>query len=302
MHKVKKFLTLSICFVISMLLTACHSVLLDTKGPIAFDEKRILIISVLLMLTIVVPVIFMTLLFAWRYRASNTKSTYAPNWDNNVLIEIVCWGIPIIIIAILGTITWRSSHSLDPYKPIDSTVKPITIQVVSLEWRWLFIYPEQQIATIDYLQIPVNVPIHFVITAEGPMNSFQIPELGGQIYAMAGMQSQLYYLASETGDFRGISANFNGEGFSSMKFMAKATSLEAFNQWISTVKQSRNPLTITAYQTVSKPNLNNNIQYFSSVSDGLFLDVVMKYMLPMSKLCSTTVSEPTIQNQGKHNA
>lgn len=281
MTKIKKVLLGILSLWIFLTLTGCSSVLLNPKGQIAISEKNILIISVLLMLTIVIPVIILILIFAWRYRSGNNKAIYKPNWEHNTLIEIICWSIPCIIIAILGTITWISSHTLDPYKPLSTQAKPITIQVISLEWRWLFIYPEQNIATIDYIQFPVGVPVQFLITAEGPMNSFQIPQLGGQIFAMAGMQTKLNLIANELGDFKGVSANFNGEGFSEMKFYAHASTKEQFDQWVNTAKHSPNHLTMLTYNELAKPNKNNEIRYFSSVSENLFSDIVMKSMMPM---------------------
>lgn len=284
MVKVKNILLSILSFGIALALSGCGSVLLNPKGQIAVAEKNILIISVLLMLTIVIPVIILILIFAWRYRAGNSKATYKPTWEHNTLIEIVCWSIPCIIIAILGTITWITSHTLDPYKPLSMHTKPITIQAISLEWRWLFIYPEQNIATIDFIQFPVGVPVQFLITAEGPMNSFQIPQLGGQIYAMAGMQSKLNLIANEPGDFKGVSANFTGEGFSDMKFFARASTEEQFNQWVNAAKRSPDHLTMLAYNELIKPNKNNEIRYFSSVTENLFTDIIMKSMMPMANV------------------
>lgn len=286
MLKIRRSLTTLLLSFITIALSGCNAVLFNPKGAVALDEKNILIISVLLMLVIVVPVIILILFFAWRYRETNDNAAYSPNWDNNILIEIICWTIPCIIILILGIITWRSSHQLDPYKPLQSNVKPITIQAISLEWRWLFIYPEYNIATINYIQFPVGVPIRFLITAEGPMNSFQIPQLGGQIYAMAGMQTKLHLIANEPGYFKGVSANFTGEGFSEMKFFARASTEKEFNQWVGAVRQSASILTMQTYNQVSKPNIDNNIQYFSAPNNTLFMNIVMKYMLPISKLCS----------------
>lgn len=286
MIKIKRILASILSLWITLTLSGCGSVLLNPKGQIAADEKSILITSVLLMLTIVIPVIILILFFAWRYREGNSKAAYRPTWEHNTLIEIVCWSIPCIIIAILGTITWITSHTLDPYKPLSTQTKPLTIQAISLEWRWLFIYPEQNIATIDFIQFPVGTPVQFVITAEGPMNSFQIPQLGGQIYAMAGMQAKLNLIANEPGEFQGVSANFTGEGFSDMKFFAKASTAAEFKKWVNTAKQSPDHLTVLTYNELAKPNKNNEIRYFSSVTENLFSDIVMKSMMPMTNLDS----------------
>lgn len=178
-NKLKLLFYIALAIATVGLLSGCDMVLFQPKGSIAAEQIRLIIIAIILMLIIVVPVIIMTIVFAWRYRASNQKATYAPKWDHNSKLEIVWWTIPCIIIAILAWITWVTSHSLDPYKPLDSKVKPVTIQAVSLDWKWLFIYPEQHIATVNYLEIPEKTPINFQISADAPMNSLWIPALGG---------------------------------------------------------------------------------------------------------------------------
>src|SRR5580704_9505452 len=187
---------------------------LNPKGMIAAQEINIMMISLVLMLLIVVPVIILSFVFAWRYRESNTSANYQPEWAHSVKLEIIWWTIPIIIVGILAWITFKTSHSLDPFKPIAvNNKKTMTIQVLALQWKWLFIYPEQNIATVNYVQFPANVPVKFEITSNGPMNSFLIPELGGQIYAMAGMKTQLHLVADKPGNYSGFSSNFSGEGF-----------------------------------------------------------------------------------------
>jgi cytochrome o ubiquinol oxidase subunit 2 len=261
------------------LLSGCHPAMLDPKGIIAADEMKLMLTAIGLMSLVVVPVIFLTFLFAWRYRESNTKAAYLPNWTHNTVLEIIWWSIPCIIILILGAMTWTSTHKLDPYKPIFGTSKPLVIQAISLEWRWLFIYPEQHIATINFLQIPENVPVEFYITAEGPMNSFQIPQLGGQIYAMAGMQTKLNLIGNSIGDYRGFAANFSGDGFSEMKFITRVSTMDEFNAWVKKVKTSPEKLTINAYMHLA---LSNN---------NIFEVAMMRDMTPMSnKSAVMTVS------------
>jgi cytochrome o ubiquinol oxidase subunit 2 len=278
MNKLRIFLVLGLCG----LLSACDKAgMLHPKGIIAADEKQLFITAILLMLVVAIPVFILSAVLAWKYRASQHKSTYSPNWAHNTLIEVVCWGIPIIIIAVLAVITWVSSHRLDPYKPLDSKTKPITIQVVALEWKWLFIYPEQHIATINFVQFPVNVPVEFLITSEGPMNSFHIPQLGSQIYAMAGMKTKVHLIANEMGDFRGLSANYSGDGFAGMKFTARASSQAQFDQWVKTVKQSPTKLTLQGYDKIAKPSQNDPVQYFAHVEKDLFDTIIMKFMMPM---------------------
>lgn len=264
------------------LLSGCNQfAILNPIGTIAADEKHLLIIATLLMLIIVVPVIFLVLAVAWRYRATNIKATYAPDWAHNTALEVIWWTIPCIIIAILGAITWVSSHQLDPYKPLAAKTKPIVIQAIALNWKWLFIYPEQHIATVNFLQLPVNVPVEFLITADAPMNSFQIPQLAGQIYAMAGMQTKLNVLANKVGDFNGLSTNFSGEGFSNMKFIARVSTQEEFDHWVQLAQAQPNKLTVTAYNRLVQPSENNKVEYFSSSNKDLFSTVMMKFMMPM---------------------
>lgn len=268
--------------------------LLDPKGLIAADEKNIIITAVCLMLTVVIPVIILTLLFAWRYRASNTKACYKPDWSHSTLIEIICWSVPCIIIGILGTITWISSHTLDPYRPLSFTQKePVVIEAISLDWKWLFIYPKENIATINFVQFPVDTPVRFIITSEGPMNSFLIPQLAGQIYAMAGMQATLNLAANTIGDYMGISANFSGRGFSDMKFTARASSQADYDKWVTGVKLSNTPkLSIDAYKKLAQPSENNPVRYYSSASADLFETVIMQNMMPVndkSNLCNQNI-------------
>jgi len=271
----------------AMTLSGCKQmVILDPEGIIAADEKRILIIAVLLMLLVVLPVIFLAVTISHKYRASNKKANYTPDWGHSTILEIVWWAIPCVIIAILAAITLTSSHSLDPYRPLDEKGKPLVIQVVALNWKWLFIYPEQNIAVVNFVQFPVNQPIRFLITSDAPMNSFQIPSLAGQIYAMAGMQTKLNLLATKTGDYRGYSANYSGNGFAGMNFTARVSSQKEFDEWVKSVKaKSSNPsLTLERYNDIMKDSENNPVEYFSSVSPNLFNIVLMKFMMPMGSV------------------
>ncbi len=215
-----------------MLLGGCNMEILSPKGDIGAQEKTLLFTATGLMLIVVIPVIVMTLAFAWKYRASNTQAEYKPDWHHSNRIEAVVWLVPCVIIAILGWITWESTHKLDPYRPLDSEVKPVTIQAVSLDWKWLFIYPEQGIATVNEIAFPKDTPVNFQITSDSVMNSFFIPQLGSQIYSMAGMMTKLHLIANEEGVFDGISANYSGGGFSGMRFKAIATSEQGFQDWV----------------------------------------------------------------------
>ncbi len=261
---------------------------LDPKGLIALVEKNLLITATLLMMIVIIPVFIMLFAFAWRYRAGNTKAKYSPEWAHNTPLELVWWTIPIIIIAILGTITWNSTHALDPYKPLVSNVKPMTIQVVALDWKWLFIYPEQNIATVNVIAIPIDVPIRFEITADAPMNSFWIPSLGGQIYAMAGMNTQLNLIANKVGDYPGASANFSGAGFSGMKFVTQARIQSEFDEWVIKVKESPNALTQEEYNRLAIASENNPATFYSTATGGLFESIMMKFMAPQKNMDTTT--------------
>jgi cytochrome o ubiquinol oxidase subunit II len=255
----------------------CKMDLLDPKGSIGLAEKELILNATWAMLIVVVPVIFLTLLFAWRYRESNESATYLPKWAHSTRIEVVIWLVPSLIILYLGIMTWKSTHALDPYKPLASEVKPINVEVVALDWKWLFIYPELGIASINQLEFPVGTPVNFKITSDSVMNSFFIPQLGGQIYAMAGMQTRLHLIADEAGDYAGMSANFSGEGFSDMKFRAVATTPEAFAAWVKTVKGSPAELDGVNYASVAAPSDKHPVQYFSKVDANLFQKIVASY-------------------------
>ena len=245
------------------------------------------------MLIIVLLFIILTLVIARKYRASNTKAKYSPNWAHGTLLEAGWWLLPIVIIAILATMTWRATHKLDPYKPLAVKGTPITIQAVALQWRWLFIYPQQKIATINFVVFPVNTPINFQITSDAPMNSFQIPQLAGQIYAMTGMTTQLHLIANATGDYNGRSVNFSGDGFADMTFTARVVATPAeFNQWVQTVKKSPSKLTLDAYNKVAAPNEDESVVYYSSVANDLFNTIIMKFMMPMGSNANTNSTTP----------
>lgn len=275
-----KLFTSFCCFLAILFLSGCHSGVLAPKGPIAHQELQLLIFSVALMLLVVIPVIVMTFWFGWRYRAS-ANAKYRPEWSHSYLLEAICWGVPCLIIFILAAVTWFTTHSLDPYKPLDSTAKPVNIQVVALDWKWLFIYPEEKIASINEITIPLDRPINFDLTAAAPMNSFIIPQLAGQIYAMTGMKTQLHLIAKEPGRYRGFSANYTGYGFAGMQFYVQATSEENFQNWIKSVKASPKTLTWDIFwQNLVKRSVNDPVTYFGQVQTNLFDDIVMYYMMP----------------------
>ncbi|KAA1337032.1 ubiquinol oxidase subunit II, partial [Escherichia coli] len=205
--KYKKIIGLSSLLTATLMLGGCDMVLMNPKGAIGVEQKTLILTAFGLMLIVVIPAIVMAIIFALRYREANKSATYRPNWAHSNKIELVVWTVPILIIITLATITWKTTHELDPYKPLDSDVKPVTIEVISLDWKWLFIYPEQGIATVNEIVFPKDVPINFKITSDSVMNSFFIPQLGGQIYAMAGMQTKLHLIANSAGKYDGFSAS-----------------------------------------------------------------------------------------------
>lgn len=252
--------------------------ILNPKGLIAEKQRNLIMFATLLSVIVVIPVFILTFTIAWKYRAGNIAARYTPDWDHNSKLEAVWWGIPIAIILVLSVVTWQSSHDLDPYKPLASTAKPVTIQVVALQWKWLFIYPEQQIATVNYVRFPAAAPVNFQITADAPMNSFWIPELGGQIYAMSGMSTKLHLMAGSVGSYNGSSANLSGKGFAGMKFVAESTSQADFDRWVAQAKTSPNRLDSAGYAVLHEPSENNPRATYSAAEHNLYDMVINKYM------------------------
>jgi len=274
------------------MLSGCESVILNPKGSIGLQEQSLIATSTWAMLLVVVPVIILTLCFAWRYRASNRNATYAPHWSHSTAIAIVVRIVPTAIIVYLAVLTWKTTHSLDPYRPLNSPVKPIDVDVVALDWKWLFIYPDIGIASVNQLAVPIGTPINFHITSDSVMNSFFIPQLGGQIYAMAGMQTRLHLIADQPGNYAGMSANFSGKGFSDMKFRTLAMNPAEFDAWTRKVKASSQRLNMDEYHEVAQPSEKNPVQYFSSVDPKLFHNIIAKYndghvLDPQDAACGT---------------
>jgi cytochrome o ubiquinol oxidase subunit 2 len=274
-HAIRSCIAVAISAMLA--LSGCTQGVLDPKGSVGVAEKTLIATSTWVMLIVVIPVILLTLFFAWRYRESNRGATYAPKWSHSTIIEVVVWTIPSLIILYLGILTWRTTHELDPYRPLQSQVKPINVEVVALDWKWLFIYPDLGIASVNQLAIPVGTPVNFRITSDSVMNSFFIPQLGTQVYAMAGMQTRLHLIADEAGDFQGESANFSGPGFSDMKFRTLAQSPDDFNAWVAKVKASSDRLDMTAYGAVATPSEKTPVHYFSTIDPRLFRNIVAKY-------------------------
>ena len=269
------------------LLAGCNTVLLHPAGAVASQQGHLIVVATVLMLLVIIPVMALTVLFAWRYRKSNTSATYLPDWDHSTQLELVIWAAPLLIIIALGAVTWISTHTLDPYRPlrrIDAAhavtpdMKPLTVEVVALDWKWLFIYPEQGIATVNELAAPVDVPIHFKITASTVMNSFFIPSLAGQIYAMPGMQTELHAVMNQPGDYDGFSANYSGAGFSDMRFKFHGLSAADFDHWVQETKASGQTLDRARYLQLERPSEREPVQHYATVSDGLY-DAILERTL-----------------------
>ena len=279
----------------ALFLTGCHMVVLDPSGDIAAQQAHLVVQSTLLMLLIIVPVIVLTLVFAWRYRQSNRDAVYTPEWDHSTQLELVIWGAPLLIIIALGLITWISTHTLDPFRqlrrideqrPLALDVKPLEVDVVALDWKWLFIYPEQGIATVNELAAPVDRPIEFKITASTVMNSFYIPALAGQIYAMPGMQTQLHAVINQAGDYAGFSANYSGAGFSGMHFRFHGMSEADFEAWVKTNQASNEHLDRAGYLKLEQPSINAPLHRFAQVDPVLF-NAVLNRCVEEGKMCAS---------------
>ena len=260
----------------SILLSGCDEryIVLKPQGPVAQQEYDLIVLSTILCAIVIIPVLAIFIYIVYRYRDKpGNKAPYTPNWDDSKILEIVWWGIPIVIIGILGFYTAKTTYALQ--KPPASDVKPITIQVTSLDWKWLFQYPDQNIATVNYAEIPAGVPVHFVLTADAPMNSFWVPQLGGQAYTMPGMAMKLWLQADKPGTYFGSGANFTGEGFAHMQFQVVAKSQSEFNAWANKVKQTAPVLTKDGYNKLAEKGLADKTE-FSSYPTNLFNEIVDK--------------------------
>jgi cytochrome o ubiquinol oxidase subunit 2 len=272
-----------------VLLAGCDTVVMNPSGDIAVQQGQLITISTLLMLLIIVPVIALTFIFAWHYRKGNTAAKYEPEWDHSTKLELVIWGAPLLIIIALGLLTWISTHKLDPYRPLDridanrplpADAKPLVVQVVALDWKWLFIYPEQGIATINELVTPVDVPIRFKLTSSNVMNSFFIPALAGQIYTMPGMDTTLNAVLNKPGIYDGFSANFSGDGFSHMRFKYHGVSDAEFDSWVQKTRAEGGALKRDGYLVLEKPSERAPVQRWGQVEPDLYHAIVNRCVAP----------------------
>jgi cytochrome o ubiquinol oxidase subunit 2 len=263
-----------------VLLTACQPAILDPKGVIGIAEKTILIDSLGIMLAIVVPTIAATLGFAWWFRASNTRAKYLPDFEYSGRLELIVWAIPLLVIMLLGGVAWISSHELDPYEPLASKTPPLEVQVVSLDWKWLFIYPEQKIASVNQLVVPAGVPIHFSLTSASVMNAFFVPQLGSMIYTMNGMTTQVNLQADAPGTFAGLSSHYSGDGFSGMHFDVRAVPADDFASWIKATRNTGPTLDAASYTDLARQSMNTRPFTYRAADSGLFRQIVSLKLPP----------------------
>jgi cytochrome o ubiquinol oxidase subunit 2 len=269
-----RYLVLAVALLGAAAVGGCTGGVLDPKGPIAAAERQIMLNSLGIMLAIVIPTMLATLGVAWWFRASNNRARYMPEFAYSGRLEILVWSIPIMTVFLVGGVAWVGSHDLDPPKAIVSAVKPVRVQAVALDWKWLFIYPDQGIASVNHLTIPAGTPISFEITSSGVMNSFFVPQLGGQIYAMSGMVTRLHVLADQTGTYRGISANFSGDGFSDMHFDVDAVPSQQFAAWVTGARNDGPALDAQAYAELAKPSQAVAPFTYRSIAPGVFGGIV----------------------------
>jgi len=261
-------------------LGGCSSVLMNPRGPVAAGEMTILLNALAIMLVIVVPTILATLLFAWWFRASNTRARYRPTFAYSGRVELVTWSIPILVVLFLGGLTWIGSHKLDPAEPLKSATPPVDVQVVSMDWKWLFIYPDKGIASVNELVVPAGTPIHLKLTSASVMNTFFVPQLGGMIYTMNGMADDLYLQADHPGVFAGRSAHFSGDGFSDMHFDVQAVSPAQFAAWAARTRSAGPPLDEPAYAALARQSTNVAPFTYRAVGADLFEHIVQQRVAP----------------------
>jgi cytochrome o ubiquinol oxidase subunit 2 len=274
-------------------LAACNTIVMKPFGDIAQQQSQLIVTAVALMLLIVVPVIVLTLLFAWRYRSANKAATYTPEWHHSTRLELLIWGVPLLIIIALGAVTWISTHKLDPYRPLEridanrplvAGVEPFVVEVVALDWKWLFVYPELGIATVNELAAPIDRPIEFKITSSTVMNSFYIPALAGQIYAMPGMQTKLHAVINHAGVYDGFSANYSGAGFSHMRFKFLGLSPADFESWVQNAKRTGGELARASYLELEKPSEREPVRRYATVDASLY-QAILNRCVDSSKMC-----------------
>ena len=262
----------------AMCLASCGEGVLDPHGPVGKAERVILYDATAIMLAVIIPVIVLTLVFAWWFRARNKWARYRPDWEYSGRIEMIIWSIPALVILFLGGIAWTGSHDLDPPAPLQESTAPLDIEVISLDWRWLFIYPQEGVASLNRLVVPAGVPLRFRLTSTTVMNSFFVPQLGSQIYTMPNMVTRLNLQADKPGTYEGLSAQFSGDGFSDMRFDLVAMEPKAFEDWVGTMKTQGGVLDASTFAELVKPAKAEGVQTYAQVSEGLFDSISSGHM------------------------
>ena len=275
-----RFFGFAVVVITAGMLAGCSESIFNAHGPIGAANSQIMLNALAIMLVIVVPTIIGVLAFAWWFRASNTRARYQPGFVYSGRIELIVWAIPLLVILFLGGVIWIGAHALDPFKPIETQEKPLEIQVVSLDWKWLFVYPEHGIASVNDLVVPTKVPVHFSLTSASVMNMFFVPQLGTMIATMYGMVTQLWLQADQTGDLNGLSAQFSGGGFAGMKFTVHVVEPDSFHQWVTATRQTGPALDAQAYRALSQPSQNVAPYTYSSVVANLFDDIATQKLPP----------------------
>jgi cytochrome o ubiquinol oxidase subunit II len=287
-------------------LAGCSSAVLNPSGDVASQQRDLLVTATMLMLPIMVPVIALTIAFAWHYRHTNRKARYEPNWDHSMRLELVIWAAPLLIIICLGAVTWLGTHLLDPYRPLDriapgrpvpKEARALEVNVVALDWKWLFIYPEYGVASVNELAVPINRPVSLRITASSVMNSLYIPEFAGQIYAMPGMETRLHGVLNRTVTSRGFSSNYSGAGFSGMRLTLRGLSTDDFDRWLVTAKSTRESLTRQSYLALEKPSQNEPIRHYGTVDGELYSAILGMCVRP-----GTTCMQDAMMAHAHHEA
>lgn len=293
MSLMRRALQAAVAISAAAVLSGCNLQVLNPAGDIAARQGNLILVATALMLIVIIPVIALTFLFAWRYRASNTQATYKPDWDHSTQLELVIWGVPLLIIIALGAVTWIGTHLLDPYRPlgriaegrpVPEEVKPLEVQVVALDWKWLFVYPEYGVASVNQMAAPVDRPITFRLTSSSTMNAFYVPALAGMIYTMPAMETKLHAVMNKEGDYEGFSSHYSGEGFSHMRFRFHSLSDAGFDRWIEEARAGGQALTRAEYLQLEVPSSREAARLYASVDPGLF-DAVVNRCVDTDRLC-----------------
>ena len=281
---ISRGLSRSIVPVTALLLSSCREAgVLDPRGPVSAAERLILLNATSIMLVVVVPVILMTLAFAWWYRASNKRAVYSPDWSYSGQIELVVWAVPAMVVILLAGVEWIGSHQLDPARKLESTVKPLRIEAVSMDWKWLFIYPDLRVAAVNRLVVPAGAPLEFTLTSATVMNAFFVPQLGSQIYTMPGMTTHLHLLADHDGDYPGFSSHYSGDGFSDMRFVVHAVSPGDFDAWAAHTRAAGGPLDSAAYAELLRAQISPDAPVFGSVEPRM-LERILQLAAPTAAI------------------